>query len=343
MSEVVVHLVVATAIVVLTLFAGWALRRYTERRAARGHIDAEVMTRLGECRTPIVVLVFVVTMRAYAAVVPSLPVLGTVLDVAMYVAVGWVGVSAIGVLIAIVAVRLGRRNGDDEQRMQRIRTQLSVFRTVGIAVVWLATLAFALLDFPATRPMATSLFASVSLLSLVVGIAAQRTLASLFAGLQIAFGDVVRIGDMVVIHDQRGTVEEITLTYVVLRLLDYRRMVVPVTMFTTEPFENWTRRSPGVKADIYVNVDPATPVAKVREWFGTRIAENPHWDGDEWSLSIVDQDPGMVMLRLHFEATAASPATAAQLLATMREDLQHWISTSLPEAIPRTRTTTVTN
>lgn len=195
---------------------------------------------------PAVTIVALLSARAYVSVradaVPGGQLVAALLDVACVLAFGWLATVLVGVSMRALGDRLTRRAGDP-QRLRRIRTQLSVFRTVATAVVWLIAGIVVMLLFPATRAIATTLSASAGLLTLVAGIAAQGTLGSLFAGIQIAFGDVVRIGDTVVIDEQRGVIEEIALTYVVVRLADDRQLVVPVTFFTTKAFENWSRKS----------------------------------------------------------------------------------------------------
>ncbi|UGT42668.1 mechanosensitive ion channel family protein [Nocardia yamanashiensis] len=195
---------------------------------------------------PAVTIIALLLARAYVSVradaVPGGQLVAALLDVACVLAFGWLATVLVGAAMRALGERLARRTGDP-QRLRRIRTQLSVFRTVATAVVWLIAGIVVMLLFPATRAIATTLSASAGLLTLVAGIAAQGTLGSLFAGIQIAFGDVVRIGDTVVIDEQRGVIEEIALTYVVVRLADDRHLVVPVTFFTTKSFENWSRKT----------------------------------------------------------------------------------------------------
>ncbi|QLY33519.1 mechanosensitive ion channel family protein [Nocardia huaxiensis] len=337
----------AVAIVVVTSVFSWVLNRLIARRVASGKADSDVLDRLGQCRAPAITVVVLIMTRAYEAVLESVLHLGQwvgmALNVALMLALGWLVVRVAAVLMAIVAARVGKRVSADPQRLQRIHTQLSVFETAAAVIIWLATLIFIMLTFPATRPIATSLFASASLLSLVIGIAAQGTLGSFFAGLQIAFGDIVRIGDTVVVDGQQGVVEEIALTYVVVKRPDYRRLVVPVTFFTTKSFENWTRRHLGVLAETFVNVDLTTPVPEVREKVREILDASTLWDRTEWSVSVAEPQPNTQLLRLKISAAVTDAADAGALCAEVRGALQEHLAREIPSALPATRETSVPN
>ncbi|MFE3187797.1 mechanosensitive ion channel family protein [Nocardia sp. NPDC059240] len=335
----------AVAIVVATSVLGWVLNRLIARRVAAGKADSDVLDRLNACRPPAVAVVVVAMARAYDAVLESVLHLGRWvgmgLNVLLMMALGWLAARVAAVLIAILASRMRQRVKSDPQRLQRIRTQLSVFDSAAAVIIWLATGIFILLSFPATRPIATSLFASATLLSLVVGIAAQSMLGSFFAGLQIAFGDVVRIGDTVVVDGQTGTVEQIALTYVVVMRPDYRRLIVPVTFFTSKSFENWSRIHLGVRAETFVNVDLATPVSQVREKVREILEASTLWDRLDWSVTVAESEPNAAFLRLKISATVAESIDSGQLCAEIRGELQEYFARKLPEALPVTRETSI--
>jgi small-conductance mechanosensitive channel len=173
------------------------------------------------------------------------------------------------VLAAVLWAVLARYQNisDDPSRVQRVRTQISMLRRATGSLVTLVTVAAMLLTFPELRTVGASLLASAGLIGIVAGIAAQNTLGNFFAGLVIAFGDLVRIGDLVVVEGQQGTVEEITLAYLVIRLFDQRRLVVPVSYFVGRPFENWTRADPRTTGWVVLHLDHTTPVAALQEEF----------------------------------------------------------------------------
>lgn len=339
------RLLVVAGIVVSALVLRFVLRRVMTRLVGRTGMSAEIWRLAERCQGPFVLVVFLLLLRTYQGVLESTIEVngwfGPLLNVVVLLSVGWLATRITAVLIALATARFGRTTVDDPQRLQRIRTQMRVFETVASVLIWLTTLIVIMLTFPATRPIATSLFASASLLSLVIGIAAQNTLASMMAGLQIAFGDVVRIDDMVVVDGKRGVVEELALTYVVIRMLDYRRVVVPVTYFVNMPFENWTRKHPGVRTDTYLNVDFAAPVPKIRDEVRRIIESSPLWDQGEYALVVAEPETRHAGMRLQISFGAPTPSMAADLTAQLREHLIDYLVREAPESLPRTRTTAV--
>ena len=159
------------------------------------------------------------------------------------------------------------------------------------AIVGVVAVAAMLLTFPAMRAAGASLLASAGILGIVAGVAAQSTLSNMFAGLQIAFGDMVRIGDTVVVDGEWGTVEEITLTFLTVRTWDERRITMPVSYFTSKPFENWSRGTPQMTGIVYWHLDHTAPVEAMRERLRDILRECPAWDGRDYGLAVTDTTP----------------------------------------------------
>ncbi len=224
----------------------------------------------------------------------------------------------------------------DQGRLQRVRTQVGMLRRVVSAVIAVVTVAVMLLTFAAMRAIGASLLASAGLITVVAGIAAQSALGNFFAGLQIAFGDTVRIGDTVVVEGQQGTVEEITLAYLVVRLWDYRRLILPVSYFVSRPFENWTRKHPGLLAWVVLHLDHTTPVDQLRTALHDHLLTTPLWDGQEWSLVVTDTTPTTLVIRAAM--TARTTEDAAALRFEIREHLIAYLRDEHPHALPRVRT-----
>ncbi|WP_327676352.1 mechanosensitive ion channel family protein [Kitasatospora sp. NBC_00458] len=331
-------LITLLAAVVATLVTGWLVDQALQRAAAR-HPDAPVWPLLRRCRVPLQLVV----VSALLLIARPLERILHVPDEAphhlvlllLLASLGWLTVRVVAALLEAVLSRY-ETVADDPARMQRVHTQISVLRRVVSAVIVVVTVAVMLLTFSAMRTVGASLLASAGIIGIVAGIAAQSALGNFFAGLQIAFGDTVRIGDTVVVEGQQGTVEEITLTYLVVRLWDYRRLVVPVSYFVSKPFENWTRRDPGLLASVLLHLDHATPVDLLRTALHDRLAENPLWDGAEWALQVVDTTPSTMLVRATM--TARTPDDAAQLRFDVREQLVGYLRDHHPEALPRLRT-----
>jgi len=241
-----------------------------------------------------------------------------------------------GALFALEDTVLEKFKGAEETGYaRRVRTQMQVIRRVGVAIVWICAVGGILLTFDAFRAIGASLFASAGVLSLVVGLAAQSTLGNVFAGIQIAFTDALRVGDVVVVNKEFGNVEEITLTYVVIRLWDDRRMIMPSTLFTTQPFENWTRREANLLGTVEMDVDWLTPVPALRVELQRIVEGSDLWDGRTAGLQVTDAVGGNVRVRA--VVSARNSGQLFDLRCLIREALVTWIQTMAPYALPRTR------
>ncbi|GJF33277.1 mechanosensitive ion channel protein [Kitasatospora sp. NE20-6] len=221
----------------------------------------------------------------------------------------------------------------DPARIRRVRTQTGMVRRLAEAGIAVLALAAALMTFPAVRSVGASLLASAGILGLVVGVAAQSTLANLFAGVQLAFGDMVRLGDEVVVAGDWGTVEEITLTYVVIATWDERRIVMPVSYFVGKPFENWSRRDPAITGTALLHLDHRTPMGELRAEFERALKECAWWDGRGSALQVVDTTPSTIVVRALM--TARSASDAFELRCWVRERLIGHLREHYPEALPR--------
>nr|WP_231980650.1 mechanosensitive ion channel domain-containing protein [Tessaracoccus coleopterorum] len=201
-----------------------------------------------------------------------------------------------------------------------------------IAVVWMCALAGALLTFPSFRTVGTSLIASAGLLSIVAGLAVQSSLSNIFAGMQIAFSDALRVGDLVVFNEQTGSVEEITLTYVVVRTWDDRRWIVPSSHFTTQPFENWTRREPRLLGTVEFDLDWLAPVEAMRVELVRLVRASDLWDGRSAALQVTESTGGHVRLRA--VVSAATSGELWDLRCYVREEMIHWVQEHAVYALP---------
>jgi small-conductance mechanosensitive channel len=205
-------------------------------------------------------------------------------------------------------------------------------RRVVAAAVILLGLGTALMTFPELRTFGASLLASAGLAGIVAGLAAQTTLANIFAGLQLAFTDAVRIDDVVVVEDEWGWIEEITLTYVVLHIWDERRLVLPTSYFTTTPFQNWTRTQARVLGAVTLYLDYATPLTALREHAEAVIAASSRWDRRDWVLQVTDTTETTMVVRVL--ASAVDAPTAWDLRCEIREALLTFLQENHPESLP---------
>ncbi len=224
---------------------------------------------------------------------------------------------------------------DDNLRARSMHTQFRILRRVVATTVWVLAGAAVLLQFDGFRQFGAGLLASAGIAGIVLGFAAQRTLGNLIAGFQIAIAQPIRLDDIVVINDELGSVEEITLTYVVVQLWDDRRLVLPISWFLENPFANWTRRTSALIGTVFLHVDYTTPMAVLREKLADLVAGHPDWDGHIAELVVFEALPSNLQLRV--AVSAPNSAAAFRLRCFVRERLIQFLHESLPGSLPRAR------
>lgn len=255
-------------------------------------------------------------------------------NVAIIFSFAWLALIVSGISVALIEGRYDI-TASDNRRARKIHTQLQVMRrVVSVVIVIVAALA-ALTSFAQGRSVATSILASAGVIGLVVGIAGQTTIGNLIAGVQIAFSDALRIDDVVVVNGDWGTIEEITLTYVVVAIWDQRRLVLPVSYFVTTPFENWTRTNSQILGTVMLFCDYTVGVDDLRRELLEFVDASPLWDRRAASLQVVDATEHTVQLRALM--SAASSGQAWDLRCAVREHLVAYLKNHQPTALPRTR------
>ena len=218
-------------------------------------------------------------------------------------------------------------------------TQLQSFRNIAGFLIALVSVGLSLLSFAGVREIGTSVLASAGVLGIVVGFAAQKSIATLVSGLVLAIAQPIRIGDVIVVEGQQGTVEEITLSYVVVRLGDLRRLVLPVGQFLDKPFENWSRVSPEMLGNVLLYLDYTLPVEELRAELKRLLDATPRWNKRSWSLDVVDTTDRSLVVRA--QMSADDPATAWDLRCEIREKLIGFVQANHPGALPRAREVSV--
>ncbi|MFI6511851.1 mechanosensitive ion channel family protein [Streptosporangium sp. NPDC050855] len=248
----------------------------------------------------------------------------------------WLVIQAAYAITDVVLDRLITVEGERNRKARRIRTQITLVRRVASAVIIVVALGAMLFTFPQVRALGAGLLASAGIAGVVVGIAAQSTLGNMLAGLQLAFSDALRLDDVVVVQDEWGRIEELSLTYVVLRLWDERRLVLPVSYFTANSFENWTRHSSRVIGHVLIRVDWSVPVEELRTELYRALREHPLWDQKDWTLQVTDTLPNG-LLELRALMSASDSASAWDLKCDIREHMVTFIRDRYPESMPRFR------
>lgn len=229
------------------------------------------------------------------------------------------------------------RQDSDQGRSRRFETQAQVLRRLTQSIVVVVGAVAIIGTFEAARQAMTTVLASAGVISVIAGLAAQQTLGNVFAGLQLAFTDAIRVGDVVVAGDKHetGSVEEITLSYVVVRIWDERRLIIPSRYFTQTPFENWTRRAAAQLGTVELKLDWSAPMTLIRTKVEQLLAATDLWDGRTWGVQITDSDEYTVTVRVL--VSAKNSGHLSDLRAYIREQLISWIVAEEPWARPAQR------
>lgn len=249
-------------------------------------------------------------------------------------ACGWLLIKAVHIARDMILDRhdFGAR---DNLRARAIYTQTRVISNLLTGAVIILAVSFMLMSFPAVRQIGVSILASAGILGVVLGFAAQKTLGNVIAGIQIALAQPIRLDDAVVVENEWGWIEEITLTYVVIRIWDLRRLVVPISYFLEKPFQNWTRTSADILGSVLIYVDYTVPVEDIRIELGRILKNSPYWDKKVNVLQVTDISERTVKLRALM--SAADSPTAWKLRCEVREKLLGFLQKKYPGSLPKTR------
>ncbi|MGC4081982.1 MAG: mechanosensitive ion channel [Vicinamibacterales bacterium] len=238
---------------------------------------------------------------------------------------------------AAFVLRQHRLDVSDNLQARSIYTQVTVLKKVAVASIAVFTLASMLMVFDSVRQFGASILASAGIAGIVVGFAAQRSIATLLAGFQIALTQPIRVDDVVIVQNEWGRIEDITLTYVVVRVWDLRRLVVPITYFIEQPFQNWTRSTANILGTVFLYVDYTMPIDPLREELTRILSSSKRWDGKVNVLQVTDAKEQTLELRAL--ASAADASLAWDLRCEIREQLVAFVQQHYPASLPHFRAT----
>jgi small-conductance mechanosensitive channel len=254
----------------------------------------------------------------------------------MVAALGWFAVGCVYV-VQNVMLRKYDVNVADNRRARGIHTQFQVFRRIAIAFVIVITFGALLWSFndPQIWHYGSGLLASAGIASLILASAAKTTASNFLAGMQIALTEPIRIDDVVVVAGEWARVEEITSAYVVLRIWDLRRLIVPLSWFIENPFANWTRNSANILTYSYLYLDYEVPVKEMRPYFENLVKESGMWDKVALAMQVTNLTPQAMEVRCLM--SAADSSTAFNLQCLVREEMMDWVREHYPKAFPNMR------
>jgi len=330
-----------SAILLVSSFtAGWILYFFVAILLKRGgsFFSKRIKVNLGPLKGP---LRFLIPTLCIAGVIPLLRLpervslfIGNFINILLIALFGWIAVK----IIYIVRDALLNRydiNARDNVHARSMHTQMRLIANIIGVVIVLLTVSFILMSFSQVRHIGVSILASAGVLGIVIGFAAQKTLGNFIAGIQIAIAQPIRLDDVVIIENEWGWIEEITLTFVVVRIWDLRRLVVPISYFLEKPFQNWTRTSADLLGTVFIYTDYTVPVKEVRNELTRILENNSKWDKKVNVLQVTNATEKTVELRALM--SAADSPTAWNLRCEVREKLLEFLQQRFPECLPRIR------
>lgn len=321
----------------VALFSHAALAALTRRliRHTGTSLDDRIVDRLYKPTR------FILVLMALLLVLPgtAMPAAGLVIFRRLC-AVGLIAVTAWGIIALIGAINdfvlaTYRLDVSDNLLARRIHTRFHMLRRIAAVVISLLAGSAILMTFPSLRHFGTSLLASAGLTGLVIGMAARPALSNLIAGVQLALSEPIRIDDVVIIEGEWGWVEEINTTYVVVRVWDLRRLIIPLSYFIETPFQNWTRVSADLLGTVYLYADYTVPVEEVRQTLLAILKASGMWDGKVWGLQVTNASEHTVELRALM--SARDSGTAWNLRCHVREKLIAALQQHYPTCLPKVR------
>jgi small-conductance mechanosensitive channel len=254
--------------------------------------------------------------------------------VATVIAVAWAIIASIGLYSDLVKRRY-KMDVEDNLRARQVETRIDILGRTAVTIVIIVSVALAAMAFPSVRALGTTLLASAGVAGIVLGIAARPLFENIIAGVQLALAQPIRIDDVVIVEGEFGHIEQIASTFVVVRIWDNRRMVLPLTYFIEKPFQNWTRTGAALLGTVFLYVDYTLPVDELRQQLPKALEGDKKWDGAVQGVQVTDATASVVEIRVLVSARNA--AELFDLRCNVREKLIAWLQAAYPGSLPTTR------
>ncbi len=328
--------IVAAAILVALAFHTFLFFILDRLARRKGHVFVSSMVRHAQkpSRWILPLLTLMAALPAARFSENVLTPLERAIGLGLIAAIAWLVILTSQIVSDLISARYHVESADNLSA-RRVQTQIEVLHRIVVVIVVVVALSIMLMTFPTIKHIGMSLLASAGLAGLVVGMAMKSTLSSLIAGIQIAFTQPIRIEDVVVVEGEWGWIEEIGTTYVVVRIWDLRRLVVPLSYFMEHPFQNWTHNSAELLANVLLYVDYTVPVEEVRAELRRIVESTKLWKGAVCVLQVTDATEHTLQLRALMDAHDSG--TAWDLRCLVREKLIQFLQGKYPNALPRFR------
>lgn len=325
-------LLILSLLVFIYKFTGALSKRIEKRLYEEHRISSIILTTFRKAFA--IALFFIAINVTVALLSPTQSYLTLIENITrslFIIAMGLLATQVINMIEAIIYQRLVFDHTKN-YRAQVIQTKTRILKNIAIVLIALLTLGILLMSFHSVRNLGVSVLASAGFLTAIIGLAAQKPLSSIFSGLQIALSQIIKIGDYVVVEGQSGIIEELTLSYVVIKLGDRRRLVVPISTFVDNPFENWSRENNGIQNSVYLNVDYRVPTAEVRRHLNEILNKSKYWNGITNVLCISNLNEKSVQIRI--QVSAANSSDLYYLMNEIREKMLLFLQKNYSENLP---------
>ncbi len=288
-------------------------------------------------RVPVLWLLFWIIFKIFTAYsfLSTTSVYGTLSkigDILLIATIGWILIKAVQALFYYLEHKLGV--GSNETSRKNL-TKLKIFERIVSVLITVLTIAAALMTFDQVRSIGVSLLTSAGIAGIIAGLAAQKSIGAIFAGIQIAITEPIRLDDQVIVEGQNGIIEEIKTTYVVVRLWDEKRLILPVNYFLDNPFQNWTRNSNNVLGTVFLYVDYNLPVNDLRNYLSIILKDHPKWDKRLANIQVTDSKENYMELRILL--SGSDSGTNFDLQVDVREKMVKYINDNYPDSFVKMR------
>lgn len=331
---------IALGVLLAALAVAWGAHALLYRIALRLLADRDLFWRslVTRTRRPTLLAFFIIALSLGASLIPlsdrEVAILRHVLLVGFVICAAWLGRTALNIWMTL-HLRRFKLDTEDNLLARKHVTQSRILQRIADTLIIVIGIAAVLMTFAGVRQYGVSLLASAGAAGIVVGLALQPLLRNLIAGFQLAITQPIRIDDAVIVEGEWGNVEEITSTYVVIRIWDRRRLIVPLNYFMEQPFQNWTRQEAALTGSVFVYLDYSVPIDAIRGQVDKILRASKNWDGQVMAVQVTDFRESVMEVRIL--ASAANAGRAFEVRCEIREKLAKFLQENYPHALPRMR------
>jgi len=296
----------------------------------------DLASQLRKVKQPFYIIIILLGFQVMTIFLPQVnnPVVNHLLQILYIVAISWLFINMVNGLKAYLLKQYEYQDVDN-LKARKIYTQVRVFERIIIVLIFILAIALILMTFESIRRIGTSILASAGIAGIIIGLAAQKLIANLLAGFQLAITQPIRLDDVVIVENEWGRIKEITLTYVVIAIWDKRNLVVPSTYFIEKPFQNWTRQNSEIFGTVVFYLDYSVPVEKLRAALDEILDSTDLWDGTVSNIQVTDSTEKSMQVRVL--VSAKDSGSAWDLRVLIREKMIEYINREFPGSFPKLR------